>query len=425
MFICKLAIDDSHKPSTIIFSILAVCLWCICSGCASQLHDARKAFYDGNLTQAADLLSKTDTIFSKDRLLYYMENGVILFHLEKYEESIQQFLQAASIIQQQDHISITDQATSLVTTEQIAQYKGEYCEQLWVNTHLMMAFLLLNRFDDALVEAKQALKKIEANPEAFQHDYFTRYLIAYCYDLLNEKNDAYIEYKKLFNELPDANALALDLYRLCQDLGIQDELEQYKKSIQSNGSASSLQGNSSELVVFVSIGKSPVKVSDSIFIPPAHRFSFPKYEDRTVSQLDIRLEVTETSNNYAVISSDLGQLAKTSLEQRAKIIIAKEIARLAAKEAIAKAIENNNNELAANVVRLVFFLLEEPDTRSWETLPAFLTLVRIPLTPGLHDIRLNLVDDFGNIICTYRIPEIELKAGQRKFMSVRMDDSPC
>jgi hypothetical protein len=78
-----------------------------------------------------------------------------------------------------------------------ATYKGEYCERLWIHTFLMMNFLLQYKYDSALVEAKQALEVFDKYPGSLEGDYFTRALIALCYENMNLWDDVRIEYEKI------------------------------------------------------------------------------------------------------------------------------------------------------------------------------------------------------------------------------------
>lgn len=133
-------------------------------GCASApLKQARSDFYGGRLDRATQTLSDPSDVSKRDRLLFYMERGVILHHAGQYEESIAALLNAAELIKEQERISAAEQAGSMVTTEWITEYKGEYAERLLVHTYLMMGFLLTGRPESALVEAKQALEFFDAS----------------------------------------------------------------------------------------------------------------------------------------------------------------------------------------------------------------------------------------------------------------------
>ena len=94
--------------------------------------------------------------------------------------------------------------------------------------------------------------------------------------------------------------------------------------------------------------------------------------------------------------------------------MAKETARVVAKEAIA---HNIDDPLAELLVRVVFLIMEEPDTRSWQTLPAYLAMIRIPLQPGPHSIVISDVSRGGG---TVSVPEFEtIPQRQYYYYSVR------
>lgn len=349
------------------------------AGCASSsLTIARNAFYNGNTALASQSLPDPDSVSDRDRLLYYMEKGTILFYSGDYRASKDLFLQAAELIKAQEVISASRQAASLVTTEWLTKYKGEYAERLLVHTYLMMDFLLLDDPESALVEAKQALEVYDTYPEACNDDYFTRALIAHCYEALGEINGAYIEYKKLAKLMGDPSPVADKLCALGTRLGFSDEVEHYRQFLPrpepENG-----QSPVGEVLVFVSRGRAPVKIPHDIILPDAIRFSFSTYADRDGYFPGADMPVLPDVHNASRVTTNVGRVLRASLDRRLARIIAKETARVVAKEAIAKNINDNGME---SLVRIAFLLMEVPDTRCWETLPGTLTLVRFPLFTG-------------------------------------------
>ena len=98
------------------------------------------------------------------------------------------------------------------------------------------------------------------------------------------------------------------------------------------------------------------------------------------------------------MATDLSKPLHASLKARAAKIIAKETARVAAKEAVSQQIEDDFLEI---FVRAAFFIMEEPDTRCWQTLPAYWTLLRIHLPPGSSRVTALTVESAG---MRYRIP---------------------
>ncbi len=386
---------------------LLVCmLSSVISGCASgKLNQARDAFYSGQLDQAVEALSDREDVPTRDQLLYDMEKGAILHHAGDYQGSIDILLNATALIQEQDVISAGQQTASLVTSEWITDYKGEYAERLLVHTYLMMDFLMLGDAESALVEAKQALEVYDTFPEACSADYFTRALIAHCYEGLNEINGAYIEYKKLAELLPDPSPVARKLCDLGRHLGFDDEVEHFRQflpeaELKRKGS------QAGELIIFVSQGESPVKIPHNIVVPPSIRFSFSTYKDRNGYLPPPSVGPLSGAGSSDIISTDVGEILKASLKERLVQVIAKETARVVAKEAIAHNINDDNLEL---LVRIVFFLMEVPDTRCWETLPAYLTMIRVPLSEGSNRIHLNIMGQ------NVTLPQIDVIPGKGSF----------
>jgi hypothetical protein len=402
---------DMLEPSQIIRKFKSACLMlcllsAMMSGCAyGKLNKAREDFYSGQLDQASGELSSPEDLSSRDQLLYYMEKGAILNHAGDYQGSTELLLNAAALMKEQDVISVGQQTASLVTSEWLTDYKGEYAERLLVHTYLMMDFLMIGDHESALVEAKQALEIYDTFPEACSDDYFTRALIAHCFEALNEINGAYIEYKKLAELMSDPAPVARKLCDLGRRLGFDDEVEHFRQFIP-EAELKSNNSQAGELIVFVSQGKSPVKIPHNIVLPPSIRISFSTYEDRNGYLSPPSVGPLSETGPSDRITTDVGKILKASLKERLAQVIAKETARVVAKEAIAHNIKDNNVEL---LVRIVFFLMEVPDTRCWETLPAYMTMIRVPLSTGSNQIRLNVMGQ------NVTLPKIDVTPGSGPF----------
>lgn len=376
------------------------------SGCASgSLNRARDAFYKGDAAQASEALADPENVWSRDRLLYYMEKGAILHYSGDYQGSTDLLLRAAALIREQDIISAGQQTASLVTSEWLTDYKGEYAERLLVHTYLMMNFLLLGKPESALVEAKQALAVYDEFPEACDDDYFTRALIAHCFEALDEINGAYIEYKKLAELMGDPGPVAGKLVDLAGRLGFYDEAEHFRQFLtEPEGKAQ--ERPTGEVIVFLSQGRAPVKIPHDIVLPPSIRFSFATYEDRGGHFPSPGINPLSGVRGGNRVATDVGAVLKASLNQRLLQIMAKETARVVAKEAIANNIDDSGLEV---LVRIAFFLMEVPDTRCWQTLPGSLSMIRIPILPGADPISLN---GSGHVV---RSPATDAPSGSSSF----------
>jgi hypothetical protein len=368
------------RPKNVYFNLFcAVIAVFLTTGCSSlPLQKARSEFYSGDLNQADYILEGCKGVSEKDLLLCYMDRGIIL-------QSTEVLLKASRLIEAQDQISVTDQSSAVLINDRVTTYKGEYSERLWVHTFLMMNYLLQYMYEDALVEAKQALEVYDRYPNSLTGDHFTRAVIALCFENMNMPGDARIEYEKLAGEMG---------------------VEKYSPEPASPGKG--------ELILFVGQGRAPIKVSSDIVLPPSIRLSIPVYTDGYSPQsVDIRSD--GNTLDTMKISTDLGQVALKSLDDRSAQYLTRQALRAGAKEAIAQEV-GEKNVIGEVFARAILFLLEEADTRSWETLPGGLTLVRMALDAGVHDLEISSAG-----METVHLNGIDIPEGGRVYQSIRMN----
>ncbi len=353
-------------------------------GCASlPLEDAQRQFHQGKPAVALATLERGEGISKRDRLLLYMEKGSILHALGEYETSSKVLLKAAALMETQDYISLSEEASTLVTNDSAARFKGEYSEKLWVHTYQMMNFLLLGEHDSAAVEARRALKVFALHGDSLHEDGFTQALIGISFESVGKPNDAYIVYKKLAEKQGDDSPIIPELYRLARFLGFTKEAEKYRGLLTQSQIADAQK--TAEVIVFVASGAIPRKVSSTMLLDLTTRVSFPRYANTFVPKPQLSVEVNGEPRRSLIISTTLGEVAQASLSARGVRVFAKSAARVAAKKALVKDLQKSDG-LAGVLLEGLFFLLEEADTRSWRTLPAHLSLLRIRLPSGNHSI---------------------------------------
>ncbi len=389
------------------------------TACASQpLGEANDQFHSGQYVEALQTLDEADDkISDRDKLLVLMHKGLIQHHLGQYAKSANHFLQAAVLIEELEQISISELASTLAVNEWLAAYQGEYSEQLWVHTYQMMNYLLLKRNQSAAVEARRALKVFEKYAGSLQDAWFTRALIAISFDSVGLLNDAYLEYKILAQSMPEQSAVADILYHHAIKLGFDEDAANFKKSIPDSIQAKN-KGNMGELVLFVAEGRIPEKISGNIFLPPDIRISWPEYRRSYAYTVNFTIKDDHAFLPHMALSSNLASLASTSLSDRGKTIAVKQIARIGVKRSVVNEVEDKN-PLAGGILQILLFALEEADTRGWDTLPKQLTMLRIPLPVGSHNIR--IIDDAG--LPSERelayFPGVIIKSRQRVFQKIR------
>jgi hypothetical protein len=403
----------SHYPP-IDFALFA-CL--VISGCATTpLSKARHQFEQGKPEAAIATLENEGAHSKRSALLFLMNKGLIFHSLGDYKSSAQELRQAAELMDSQDYISLSQQTTTLLINDWAADYKGEYSERLWVHTYQMMNYLLLGQYDSAAVEARQSINVIKKYPHPLKSAWFTQALMGLSFESTGKINDAYIVYKKLAENMPNPAAIARPLSLIAQQLGFSKDERRYTALIPNKlkGLEPTKQG---ELILFFANGFLPQKTSGEIYAPPDIRISFPRYEDSYPSSPSFQVQVDSEETPFTVVATNLATVAKASLDARGKAIFAKHAARLGVKQSLVHHLKKDN-EAAAELLNLLFFLLENADTRGWDTLPKNLAMLRIPLAPGTHDIVIK-TRNTSHLSNKILISDLAIQARQRIYKKIR------
>lgn len=386
----------------------------ILAGCASTpLSESRRQFHDGNYAQSLQTLDeKRDQISDRDRLLVFMYKGLTFHQLGDYKSSNRELLKAVELIEELNRISVSEQLSTLAVNEWLAEYRGEYSEQLWVHTYLMMNFLLLGEPEGAAVEARRSLKVLGSHPKALHDAFFTRALIGLSFESVGLINDAYLEYKILAAAMDDASPVAGKLVKYATQLGLDEAADDYKHALPEGSEAQD--ADSGEVIVFLAQGDIPYKVSGDLFIPPDIRFSWPQYRSFQTWPTDVTVASENSFPPFTRVESDFGALASSSLSARGKTIATKQVARAVAKHSIVNEVEDNN-PLVGGLLQIALFALEEADTRGWDILPGQLGMLRITLPAGEYD--LELLD--GDTVLVY-LPGVVVNPSQKVFRKLRL-----
>lgn len=387
------------------------------SGCASPLKKATDQFRGGAYSEAlATLEDKSDEISNRDLLLLQLNKGLVLHQLGRFEESNRALLAATDTMEKLSRVSVSEQISTLAVNDWLAAYRGEYSEQLWVHSYLMMNFLLLDKPESAAVEARRALQVFATQPESLKAASFTRALVATSFENAGLINDAYIEYKLLAENNLDTSNIADKLYNQALQLGFADDAEKFRPHLLNTTDtpvADSIpQG---ELIVFLSRGDLPYKISGNVFFPPDIRLSWPEYGPSYQHLGVIDVFDNDSLLPYKSVESDFASLARTSLYSRGKSIAIKQALRVGAKHSIVNEVADEN-ALAGGLLQIALFVLEEADTRGWDSLPSSMSMLRIPLNAGVHSITLGAN---GHELTVF--PGVNIDAGRTTFRHFRIE----
>lgn len=419
---------------------------------------------------------------NKNALLYYLDKGFILHLNEKYSDSNIAFEKAKKLSYEYFTKSITTEATTLLVSDNTRPYYGEDYERVYVNIFGAINYALMNKNNEALVEARQVdhlLKTFQTNynnKNLYKDDAFARYLMGMLYENKNQINDAYISYVqalKAYIHYPDIfrtpvpSTLLEDIASVAFKLNFNQELKelakQYKvtfpdqKNISSDGELIMLHYNGIaphkiEDIIEISFGKAwayvgQVSTDDqekkdvdkansiarNIFAEEQVRIAFPKYINTPYEIFSSILEVKNSSNTIIATKKstkaiNIGAIAKKSLEQRIAKIRVRAFARAAIKFALAREISNKVQEqtkddilgwFAKKALSITANLTERADTRCWRILPNEINITKVKLPAGKYSLNVLFNNNRSKTIFTKTIENIKIRKGKKTFVIVR------
>jgi hypothetical protein len=246
------------------------------------------------------------------------------------------------------------------------------------------------RVDSRYAQMDEADGKVK---NSFQNAY-TFYVSGFIDELLQQPNDAYIDYKKALEIYPGNKYLQNDVLRLAAKLDMREELDELKlrfpNTEQQSGTGTAVA--TGELLVLFEDGFVPQKHEIIIPIPVGGyglvSLAFPIYPGKLSGQLPLQIYNNSTLLGTTELICDIRALAVKALKEKAPVIATRQIIRAVAKGAMAlesKKLLGGLGQIALSAWNLVS---ESADLRSWLTLPANAQILRIPLPVGHHKLSL-------------------------------------
>jgi hypothetical protein len=430
---------------TILFGIFAFFLFGCTKVYNQRLSSVKKELHTGNYPSAVKKLEETLlSTEEKNRLLYHLEAG-LLYHLAgKYKQS-NSFLESAEWISDELYTkSLSKQAASLMTSDNILPFQGEFYDYLFINYYKLLNYLYLGSLEDVMVEVRRINHKLSLfdKDDAFMH-----YLTALLYQYNRQKADAFIEYKKAYEsyknvysknyEVPFPRHLKRDIAVFYQNTRF-SRCREFPREVLKTDKVPPKYGS---VVFIVEAGFVPYKyeVRTEAVIPPKYKkkhpeklkdiyylkLAVPEYALPQESVKQVVLNLNEKSSDMDLVE-DLGTVAVKTFEQEHSGLMAKTIARAVAKYLTYKTVkgkddkenENKLRKVLGTTVNIFGAATEQADTRSWLTLPDRIFLAHNYLKPGKHE--------FSTVLKTAKGKEVSsdkktfyLKEGELKFIVLR------
>jgi hypothetical protein len=158
----KAVVVNSRFPTLLTAALLLL------SGCANLRTDkSHYAGVDEMLAQAdypaavAKIEAAENTAYTaKDRVVYYLDIGMLLHWNGDYERSNEFLERAERAIEENFTKSVTRSAASLILNDNTLEYAGEDYEDIYLNVFKAMNYLALGRNDEAFVEVRRINNKL-------------------------------------------------------------------------------------------------------------------------------------------------------------------------------------------------------------------------------------------------------------------------
>jgi hypothetical protein len=434
------------------------------SGCGMPHHltttvdemSAREEF-----SQALSYVEKNEDDYQdRNRLLFYLDEGMLAFSIGEFEKAIQAFTAAEQLMEELYTISISGEATTFLINDNTAPYRGEDFESVMVNLFLALSYANLSKVEDALVEARKIDSKLtainlqydEEHQNTYREDPFARMLMGILYEMGKtgaNLNDAYIsysmaidgyesEYQRFGLGVPAIlaeNALsAADFMGANEQAQLRERfpLQEFPSLIEKMERA--------EVFGLHFNGRAPIKQPATIVFPMPDGFflkiAFPAYKkvDRVITggRLYAKpLEEDRAFNAPFILAEPIGEIARENLENRKGRIVAKTLARVTAKYLAVKAAQRAAKEaggrdygplagfLAGITGNILAFASEQPDLRCWRTLPAEILISKLTLEPGTYQFWAECVDVSGRVVRKVELGQRSLRRGEKIFLQFR------
>lgn len=397
----------------------------------------------------------------KPDIPYQFELGLVAHYANHFMESSKAFDIAGDIAEDRYTKSVSKELGSLVTSDKLRPYSGTQYERLLSHYYRALNYIYQGQLDGALIECRRATALINYfKGEDEKYDFFGAAFLAHfsgmLFEAAGEWNDALISYKQAA-EYYNKNAaektgvntpedIGHALLRLTRRLRFTDEFERYRNQY---GEPPEHSENYGELILFYESGYVPPKVEENLIFPilktdkvdEAEKFvptlitrEGAGYEEVKLEYLlrvamptigsirprfsGIRVAVDGNQETDGVLVEDVENIAIETFNKERPIILFRTLLRGVGKYLLFRQ-ANKKNEALGLLTNLAGVVSEQADTRSWQTLPNQIFMVRMPLPEGTHTLNLSFLDANGQVRGSQSVPDIEIQPNQITFLNHR------
>ena len=383
------------------------------------------ALQQGNYQEAIEALPEAPA----GTILDGMERGRVNFVAGQYPASFAAFQQADLAVKEQQRQAVIqiseglNQAGALLTNDNMITYQPADYELGFLHLYLALNYIRQRDLSAALVEVRRANQVQEASrkrrekeleraaqearhkglsenlgavlaryPDAgdklgdIQNGYLF-YLSGLLYEADGDLNSAYIDYKRALAVAPENIYIANTVLRLATRM----QMDADRRLLEARyGKYTAPKAGSGRVVILDEQGvvqpldgwRLPIWLADSRGNGVMYNLALPYYPNRVIPRLS-PLEL----NSQPVMSSemtDVNRMARRSLNEELPLMVVRQALRVAAKNEVRKSAAGNGNEVGNLLANIFNTLTEQPDTRSWQSLPSTVNMYHTDLKAGTY-----------------------------------------
>ncbi len=228
------------------------------------------------------------------------------------------------------------------------------------------------------------------------------YLSGLLYETSRDLNSAYVDYRRALAVVPDNPHVIERVMYAAKKLGMREDLQLLERRYgQAPTGLSSTQGrvivlDEQGVVEALKGWRIDIPIYDSQNRRAIYSLALPYYPHRGMQRFsDVRLNGTKLDSSPLV---NVNTMAKNDLDERLMSVIIRQVIRVWVKDRIRKQAVEQGDDMSNLVFNIWNTLTEQPDTRSWQTLPAQVKTASQIVTAGRQSI------DLGDQVYQFDVP---------------------
>jgi hypothetical protein len=422
----------------------------------------------GNFEQASQRIEqyRQKNVYQvKDRVLYYLNKGLVDHYQGEFEKSNENLERADRVMEELFTRSVSKALLSTMMNDNVLDYSGEVYDDIYVNIFKTLNFIGINDFEGAYVEIKRLNDKlqqmdakygkwvdqwnagdttgiqIEKKATGFYEDALANYLSYLIFRADGEEDNARIS----FENSGEAWHLYPEVYDFPKP-GFLIEEPRYHGTFLNILAFTGRSPRKEEVGGKITTFENFIIITDQnkqkntiwLNLPGLEegwhfKFSFPemRYQPSAVRQIRVLIDGKESAS--LELLEDIGKVAHYTFEAKKHIIyfktitrtVVKGIAAYKAKEKLKKETKTKDNFILRNIINLgvdaIFDATENPDLRIWSSLPRFCYAAEIELPAGEYDIGIQYLGRANLLIAEKIYPGYSIGQGLNLLESFYLD----